>query len=565
MPTKSKEQKHTTGSIPMTKKHEKTIKDMYKGMKPEHRLRHRISLLHDRPMKPGHRMVVDLASHLLKQEEIHGNGFWRDIKSIVHGVSKIPFASEILGMIHPGIAVAFEGAKALAGDEEQAFNYDAAVSRSNRDRQRLASFNTRKTREDDDDRLRQIDRRNKLRQKAMNLKEDEEYKKRVNRKQAFKEASETIKDRYLKPEFAHLAGTKGFEHAQVRPTIRLTRGGDIDTDKKWEAYKTSYMKRMGREPDVVLKNQWYKLQGQTAKKEVAEAVKNYPPPSDVRYILPSVKYIPEYEMTFMEKLMNNTDNADAYREAKAAYLPEKEERFQEIYAQRGLVFPGINPPPETKIVLVKNILDAPESRRPLMWREYRDMMNYNSPYETDAERAKYAITPEDEYRKLLGLIRGVVPESDKEKKIRLDKEAEDAELTRAAKQQAETKASEEQESKTESDRLADLNKVYETPDIATGLDDLVARISQATEYDAVPPGELEPLLRFPIMYNYDQNSRPMPLTEWLISSGISGQQFSTKEFGNTYMNQKPYAFLDMPINGGRLGKIDYSKLAYSPF
>jgi hypothetical protein len=522
---------------------------------------------------------------LLKQEEIHGNGFWRDIKSIVRGVSKIPFASEILGMIHPGIGIAFEGAKAIAGDDEEPFNYDAAMSRSNSARQRLAAFNTRKTREDDEDRLRQIDRRNKLRQKAMNLKEDEEYNKRVNRKQAFKEASESIKDRYLKPEFAHLAGTKGFEHAQVRPTIRLTRGGDIDTDKRWEAYRADYVRRYKSEPSTSVRDRWFEInrykkdpetfmvqfnKDKADAKAAADKEAAYPPPSNVRYILPSVKYIPEYEMTTWEKMWNNTDNADAYRDAKAAYLPEKEERFQEIYSQRGLIFPGINPPPETKIVMVKNILDSPESRRPLMWREYRDMMNYNSPYETDAQRAKYAITPEDEYRKLLALIRGtnskyVVPESDKEKKIRLDKESEDAELTRAAKQQAETQAREEQESKTESDRLAALNKVYETPDIATGLDDLVARISQATEYDAIPPGELEPMLRFPIMYNYDQNSRPMPLTEWLISSGVSGQQFSTKEFGNTYMNQKPYAFLDMPINGGRLGKIDYSKLAYSPF
>jgi len=195
--------------------------------------------------------------------------------------------------------------------------------------------------------------------------------------------------------------------------------------------------------------------------------------------------------------------------------------------------------------MVKDILDAPESSRPVMWMEYRDEFNYDSPYESQEYRDRtYAKTPEEEYRKIMSKNPNLVlPESKKEKQTRLQKEEDDK----------------------ESAKLAELNKAYEDPDLATGLDDLVNRISQATEYDAVPPGELEPMLRFPIMYNYDQNSRPMPLTEWLISSGVSGQQFSNKEFGNTYMNQKPYAFLDMPINGGRLGKIDYSKLAYSPF
>ena len=57
----------------------------------------------------------------------------------------------------------------------------------------------------------------------------------------------------------------------------------------------------------------------------------------------------------------------------------------------------------------------------------------------------------------------------------------------------------------------------------------------------------------------------MNLQAWLLSNGVSGKQFSINEFGNTYKNQQPYAFLDFPINGGRLGKINYSSVGYSKF
>ena len=76
---------------------------------------------------------------------------------------------------------------------------------------------------------------------------------------------------------------------------------------------------------------------------------------------------------------------------------------------------------------------------------------------------------------------------------------------------------------------------------------------------------IDQAIRFPLLYNYDENSRPMPLAEWLLMNGVSGSNFSQREFGNTYLNQKPYAFLDHPLNGGNLGKIDYSRLGYSKY
>lgn len=72
-------------------------------------------------------------------------------------------------------------------------------------------------------------------------------------------------------------------------------------------------------------------------------------------------------------------------------------------------------------------------------------------------------------------------------------------------------------------------------------------------------------IRFPVLYNYDENSRPLPLAEWLLVNGVSGTLFDKAEFGSTYLNQKPYAFLDHPLNGGKLGKINYSKLGYSKY
>ena len=76
---------------------------------------------------------------------------------------------------------------------------------------------------------------------------------------------------------------------------------------------------------------------------------------------------------------------------------------------------------------------------------------------------------------------------------------------------------------------------------------------------------LDDALRFPMIYNYDENNKPMYLQEWLVSNGTAGRNFSVEEFGNTYKNQRPFAFLNFPINGGRLGKIDYSTLGYSKY
>jgi len=76
---------------------------------------------------------------------------------------------------------------------------------------------------------------------------------------------------------------------------------------------------------------------------------------------------------------------------------------------------------------------------------------------------------------------------------------------------------------------------------------------------------LDDSLRFPMIYNYDENTKPMYLQEWLLSSGVAGRNFAVEEFGNTVRNQEPYAFLNFPINGGRLGKINYSRLGYSKY
>ena len=516
-------------------KAERQVEAIYANMKPEHRLRHRISLLHDRPMKPAHRNVVNLASHLLKQEEVYGNGFWRDFKSIIHGVSKIPFASEILGMIHPGIGIAFEGAKAISGDydPDEGRNYGAMDSRGNRDRQEIGSM---------------ITRRRIALAKTERLKQAE-------RRKAHKDTLEGIKDRYIDPKYAHLIGTKGFEHAEVRPTIylggALTPAEQASMEDDWKhdvEFAQKKSKRTGQPyeaPDrAKFEEEWIKKTLPNIQSLVRD---KYPPPSEanVNYILDDVEYIAPPKADLWEKAQG-VQVHEAYNKAKADYLKKKQIYFQKLYASRGLKLPDASD--NSKLKLLKEIFDAPESSRPVMWEEYRDLYNYNNPYLSDAERAKFALTPSREWGWIYNRVKHqnpnyVLPESGMEKAEREDKEEE----------------------KQIQDRESEMEKFYESPDIATGLDDLVKRIGEKTQYDEVPAGELEPALRFPIMYNYDQNSRPMPLTEWLITSGVSGKEFSTKEFGNTYMNQKPYAFLDMPINGGRLGKIDYSKLAYSPF
>tara|TARA_R110000868_G_scaffold401444_2_gene676918 strand:- start:407 stop:1372 length:966 start_codon:yes stop_codon:yes gene_type:complete len=108
------------------------------------------------------------------------------------------------------------------------------------------------------------------------------------------------------------------------------------------------------------------------------------------------------------------------------------------------------------------------------------------------------------------------------------------------------------------------------------LDNIVSHIQQ--QYDASPvytspvnydaDGTLIGLdapLRFPMIYNYDENSKPMYLQDFLISNGVAGKNFSQEEFGSTVLNQAPYAFIDFPINGGNIRKLNYSKLGYSKY
>ena len=97
----------------------------------------------------------------------------------------------------------------------------------------------------------------------------------------------------------------------------------------------------------------------------------------------------------------------------------------------------------------------------------------------------------------------------------------------------------------------------------TPLDQLDKIVEKVVEQ--INPMPLDDALRFPMIYNYDENNKPQHLQEWLISNGVAGHQFSVEEFGNTYKNQQPYNFLNFPINGGRLGKINYSKLGYSKY
>ena len=93
------------------------------------------------------------------------------------------------------------------------------------------------------------------------------------------------------------------------------------------------------------------------------------------------------------------------------------------------------------------------------------------------------------------------------------------------------------------------------------LDKLVEKVLEIN----APINTLDEAVRFPMIYNYDDNNKPMYLQEWLISNGVAGHNFCREEFGNTYKNQQPYAFLNFPINGGRLGKIDYSSVGYSKY
>jgi len=100
---------------------------------------------------------------------------------------------------------------------------------------------------------------------------------------------------------------------------------------------------------------------------------------------------------------------------------------------------------------------------------------------------------------------------------------------------------------------------------AEKIDKLVEKIMEDEGLHENQRHGLDDALRFPMIYNYDENNKPMYLQEWLLESGVSGKNFAVEEFGNTVKNQEPYAFLNFPINGGRLGKINYSKLGYSKY
>ena len=112
--------------------------------------------------------------------------------------------------------------------------------------------------------------------------------------------------------------------------------------------------------------------------------------------------------------------------------------------------------------------------------------------------------------------------------------------------------------------------------ITNDLDKVIEHIQQ--QYNASPEyvspvprdkdGNIIPVdnaLRFPMVYNYDENNRPQYLQDFLIANSVSGKNFEKNEFGNTYKNQQPYNFLDFPLNGGGLGKINYKQVGYSRF
>tara|TARA_R110000868_G_scaffold6452_12_gene36599 strand:- start:340 stop:1308 length:969 start_codon:yes stop_codon:yes gene_type:complete len=69
-------------------------------------------------------------------------------------------------------------------------------------------------------------------------------------------------------------------------------------------------------------------------------------------------------------------------------------------------------------------------------------------------------------------------------------------------------------------------------------------------------------LRFPMIYNYEDTDQPKNLKDFLLSNAVAGKNFSLREFGNVVENQKPYAFLDFPLNGGSIRPIDYTKYCY---
>ena len=84
-------------------------------------------------------------------------------------------------------------------------------------------------------------------------------------------------------------------------------------------------------------------------------------------------------------------------------------------------------------------------------------------------------------------------------------------------------------------------------------------VNRNAQGDVIP---LDVPLRFPMVYNYDEGREPKSLHDHLISQGVAGKDFAIREFGNVVENQRPFAFLDFPLNGGSIRKIDYRKTCY---
>lgn len=80
------------------------------------------------------------------------------------------------------------------------------------------------------------------------------------------------------------------------------------------------------------------------------------------------------------------------------------------------------------------------------------------------------------------------------------------------------------------------------------------------QYGNVIP--VDDVLRFPMVYNYRNTDQPKSLQDHLLSLGVSGKNFARQEFGNVIANQRPYAFLDFPINNLTGKKISFKQHTY---
>ena len=84
-------------------------------------------------------------------------------------------------------------------------------------------------------------------------------------------------------------------------------------------------------------------------------------------------------------------------------------------------------------------------------------------------------------------------------------------------------------------------------------------VSYDSEGNVIP---IDSILRFPMIYNYLDTDQPKNLQDFLLSNGVAGKNFARKEFGNVVANQRPYAFLDFPLNNSTGEKISYKKHSY---